>query len=78
VLFIDVPPARSENEWPHKAMACDRRTSAIGDALPGAGHDLARVRLFEPEDVRDVAIWVVERLPQDIGGSFCASEPFNQ
>jgi hypothetical protein len=56
----------------------DGHASGIGDALPGASHYLPRVGLFESEDVRDVAVRVVERFPEDVGGSFGATQPFNQ
>jgi hypothetical protein len=59
-------------------MPCDGHDSAIGDPLPGARHHLPRVRLFEPEDVRDVAVGIVERLPKDEGGAFGGSQPFEQ
>ena len=50
--------------------------SAIRDALPSASHHLPRVCLFKPKDVCDVAVWIVERLPKDVGGSFGGRQLF--
>jgi hypothetical protein len=44
--------------------------SAIRDVLPGASHYLPHVGLFKPKGVREVAVWIVESLPKDVGGSF--------
>jgi hypothetical protein len=38
--------------------------------LPSASHHLPRVDLFKPQSVRDLSVWIVERLPKDVGGSF--------
>ena len=43
--------------------------SAIRDVLPSATHHLPRVGLFKPEDVRDVAVWVIERFSKNVGCS---------
>ena len=53
-------------------------SSAIGDVLPGASHHLPRVGLFKPKDVRDITIWIVERLPKDVGSSFGGRQLFQQ
>jgi len=57
--------------------SCGHR-SAIGDALPGARHHLPRVGFFKPKDVRDITIWIVERLPEDVGSSFGGRQLFQQ
>src|SRR5215471_11468436 len=46
------------------------RPSVARDVLPRARHDLPRVGLRKPKDVRDVAVRVVERLTKDVGSSF--------
>ena len=50
--------------------------SAIRDVLPSASDHLPRVGLFKPKDVCDVRVWVVERLPKDVGGSFGGRQLF--
>ena len=44
--------------------------SAISDVLARASHHLPRVGHFEPEEVRDVAVRVVERLSKDVRSPF--------
>src|SRR5262245_53508437 len=45
------------------------------EMLPRAGHDLPRVGLCKSKDVCDVAVRVVERLPEDVSGAFSRCEP---
>src|SRR5262245_34035392 len=47
-----------------------RGPSTIRDVLARARHHLPRVGLFKPQTVRDFPVWIVERLAQDISGSF--------
>ena len=49
------------------------RPSAVSHVLPSATHYLPRVRHFEPKHLRNVAVWIVERLPKDVSGSFRVS-----
>jgi hypothetical protein len=46
------------------------RVSAVGDVLPSARDDLPRVRLFNPKDLRDVTVRIIERFSEDVRGSF--------
>jgi hypothetical protein len=59
-------------------MPCDGHPAAMSDALPGASHQLPRVCLSKPKDVRDVTVCIVERLPKDVRGAFGARQPFQQ
>jgi hypothetical protein len=52
--------------------------SSVSDVLTRAGHHLSRVGLFEPKDVRDLAVWIVEGFSKDEGGSFGGGQPFEQ
>jgi hypothetical protein len=38
--------------------------------LPSASDHLPRVRLFNPKEVCDVTVGIVERFPKDVCGSF--------
>src|SRR5262249_5559530 len=51
---------------------------ATRDVLPRAGHDLPSVGLCKSKDVCNVAVPVVERLPQNVGGSFGRPQPFQE
>ena len=44
--------------------------SAINEVPPSASYNLPRVGLFKPKDLRDITVWIVERLPKDVRGSF--------
>ena len=55
-----------------------RHPSATSDVLPSTSHHLPCVGLFEPKDIRDVTIWIVECLPKDVRGSFGARQLFQQ
>ncbi len=46
--------------------------------LPSASDHLPRVRLFNPKDVRDVTVRIVERLSKDVRRSFNGRQPFQQ
>ena len=48
------------------------------DVLPSASDHLPRVGLFEPKDVRDVAVRIVERLSKDERRSFDGGQRFQQ
>src|SRR5262245_59988920 len=49
--------------------------AATGGVLPGASHDLPRGCLSKPEDRRDIAVRIVERLPKDVRRSFRGRQP---
>ncbi len=77
----DVAILRGRDEGVEKASASGRTRglpAAIREVLPSARHDLPRVGLFEPEDIRDRAVRAVERLPQDVGGSLLGRQPLQQ
>ena len=61
--------------WLRRARA---DPAAITDVLPSASDHLPRVGLFKPKDVRDVAVWIVERLSKNEGGLFGRSQPFDE
>jgi len=52
--------------------------SGTRDVPPGASHHLARVGLFKLKNIRDVAVWIVEGFPKDVGGSFDGRQLFVQ
>ena len=52
--------------------------SPSGEVLPRAGHELTSVGFFESKNVRDLAVWVVERFPKHVRGSFRRRELFQQ
>src|SRR5262249_34454306 len=54
------------------------RVPAVGDVLSSARDDLPRVRLFNPKDLRDVAVSIIERFSEDVRGSFGRRQPFHQ
>src|SRR5262245_7256412 len=54
------------------------RRPATRDVLPRAGDDLPCVSLCKSKDVSNVAVRVVERLPEDVGGSFSGRQPFQE
>ena len=43
---------------------------AVNDMAPSASYDLPRVGLFKPKNLRDITVWIVERLPKDVRSSF--------
>lgn len=60
-------------------MRCDTvRAAKAGNVLPGARHHLARVGLSEPQDVRNLAVGIVERLPEDVRRSFGGRQLLHQ
>jgi hypothetical protein len=52
--------------------------SAIRDVLARASHDLPRVGLFEPKDIRDVTVCIVERHSKDERSSLPGRQPLRQ
>src|SRR4030095_11301580 len=56
----------------------DGRAPAVGDTLASARCKLPSVCFFQSEDVRDLAICVVERLAKNVHGSFRGREALLQ
>lgn len=50
--------------------AADACSPSIRDVLSCAGDELARVGLFDVENLRNLAIWVVEGFAQHVRGAF--------
>jgi len=53
-------------------------SSAISDVLASAGYQLARVGLVKLKCLGDVAVRIVECLPEDERGAFGRCQPFQQ
>jgi hypothetical protein len=56
----------------------DGRFSVAGDVVPRASDDLPGVRFRQPKHVPDVAVGIVESLPQDEGGTLGRRKLFQQ
>jgi hypothetical protein len=52
--------------------------SDVRDVVPGSSHHLPRIGLFEPKEIRDITVWIVERFPKDVRGSFGGRQLFQQ
>src|SRR3954452_7061445 len=77
----DVTSLSRGDERSKQALLLARRRgggAATRDALSRAGHDLPCVRLGKPKDAPDVAVRIVERLPEDVGGSFGGGQCFQE
>ena len=77
----EVTSLRCGHEGIEKAPLIARtheRAPAIGDTLASTRRKLTSVCFFESKDVRDLAIWVVERLPKNVHGSFRRREALLQ
>jgi hypothetical protein len=64
---------RRDDEGVEKPLAIggtDRPAMFAAETAAGTGDELPGIRFAQREDLRDVPVWVVERLPEHVGGSF--------